>query len=272
MQWSRWDTDDSKSVEVLSYNTRVFNNYAHLNDDYVSSKKMIQWAVDHTADVKCFQEYFNKDGSEVFNVSEQLVKNGLKYFYFKKRFVDKRKGQFGQAIFSKYPIIHSGEISDKDGNFMNSIFADIKMGKDTLRIYCIHLESMAIDEENIVDTDRLKNSYIDTGYRLRNGFIQRSEQINLLIENIESCPHPILVNGDFNELPYSYSYNAIRMQLTNSFEAKGKGFGFTYNGKLFFLRIDQQFFSDHLNIHKFKTHREIKESDHFPISGIYSFK
>ncbi len=271
-QWSNWGDEQADSFEVLSYNARVFNNYAHLNDDYVSSKEMIKWAVGYPAAIKCFQEYYNKDNSEVFNVSQQLVQSGLKHFYFKKRFVDKSNGQFGQAVFSKYPIVGSGEITGENGEFMNAIYADILIKKDTIRVYCIHLESMAINEEDIVDTDRLKNSYIDTGYRLKNGFISRSRQINHLIKSIDTSPHPVIINGDFNEIPYSYSYNVVRRRLKNAFESKGKGFGFTYNGKLFFLRIDQQFYSESLDLLRFSTHRDADESDHFPVSGIYSVK
>jgi endonuclease/exonuclease/phosphatase family metal-dependent hydrolase len=40
--------------------------------------------------------------------------------------------------------------------------------------------------------------------------------------------------------------------------------------KLFFLRIDNQFYDQDLQVHNFKTHREADFSDHFPISATYS--
>ena len=64
----------------------------------------------------------------------------------------------------------------------------------------------------------------------------------------------------------------------NSFEIKGTGFGFTFNGEktnpwLFPLRIDNQFYSDkELSCLQFITDRSIKHSDHFPSIGIYKFK
>ena len=155
--------------------------------------------------------------------------------------------------------------------FLNSIYADVLSGKDTIRIYNTHLESMSINVENVVNTDRLAQSYKDTGYRLRSGFISRSQQINGLVKSIKQCGHKIILCGDLNELPYSYPYFSLRSVLDNSFEKAGNGFGFTFNGKLFFLRIDNQFFSKDINVHKFMTHRNVDYSDHFPLMASYSW-
>ncbi len=269
---SNWDEDEENSFKVLSYNVRVFNNYAHLNEGYTSSKKMISWVMDDDSPIKCFQEFYNQDNSEIFNVTGKLKHSGWKHSHFKIRHQDSRNGQFGQAIFSRYPIVKSGEIKDEDGKFLNSIWSDIIVNEDTLRVYCIHLESMAIDEENVTDAERIQKTYLDTGYRLKSGFIHRSIQVNYLIKSIIDSPYPVIVSGDINEVPYSYAYFRLRQRLNNSFEAKGKGFGFSYNGKLFFLRIDNQFHSDEISIKKFATHRKMKESDHFPISSVYSLE
>jgi endonuclease/exonuclease/phosphatase family metal-dependent hydrolase len=184
---------------------------------------------------------------------------------------DRSGAEFGIAIYSKLPIINTGEIRSESGNFMNSIFADVLLGEDTIRIYNTHLESMSIDEENVVNTDRLAQSYKDTGYRLRRGFISRAQQIKGLIKSIKDCNHKIILCGDLNELPYSYTYFSLRRLLNNAFEKAGNGFGFTYNGKLFFLRIDNQFFSKDINIHKFMTYRNVDFSDHFPLTATYSW-
>jgi len=260
-------------LKVLSYNVRVFNNYSNLsNEKYSSSKKMIGWSVQNDAQVKCFQEYYNNDKSDVFNVKNKLIKAGWKYTHEKIVLRDRARAEFGLAIFSKYRIVKKGEIKNKNGKFLNSIYADVLKGKDTVRIYCTHLESMSINEENVVNTERLAKSYKDTGWRLRSGFVARSEQVQALVDNITKCPYKIILCGDLNELPYSYAYFSLHRKLENAFEEAGRGFGFSYNGKLFFLRIDNQFYSDALKIHNFNTHRDINYSDHFPITASYSWE
>ncbi len=267
---SRNDSDGA--LKVLSYNVRVFNNYTHLrNEEHKSSRKMIAWSVENDAQIKCFQEYYNKDKSTVFDVRNKLTSAGWNQNHFKIVHRDRTKAEFGLAIYSSLPIINRGEIYAESGRFLNAIYADIIHGKDTLRIYNTHLESMSIDVENVVNTDKLAKSYKDLGYRLRNGFVTRAQQTKGLVKSISSCKYKIILCGDLNELPYSYPYFSLRSLLNNAFEKAGNGFGFTYNGKLFFLRIDNQFFSKDIEIHNFSTHRNISYSDHFPLTATYSW-
>lgn len=264
--------DKNGKLKVLSYNVRVFNNYSNLrNENYISSKKMIGWSVENDAQIKCFQEYYNNDKSDIFNVRAQLEKSGWKYHHEKIMLQDKSKAQFGMIIYSKYPIVNTGEISSDEGRFLNSIYADIKINHDTIRVYNTHLESMAINEENVVNTEKLAQSYVDTGNRLKNGFVSRAIQVKALTSDIKRSPFKTILCGDLNEVPYSYAYFSLRNLLDNAFEKAGNGFGFTYNGKLFFLRIDNQFFSDDFTIHSFKTHRNADFSDHFPLTATYSW-
>ncbi len=259
-------------LKVLSYNVRVFNNYATLmNKNFESSKKMVGWSVENDAQIKCFQEYYNNDKSDVFNIKKKLTKAGWPYSHSKIVLRDRSGAEFGLAIFSKYRIVKKGEMKGKNGEFLNSIYVDVVKGKDTLRIYCTHLESMSINEENVLNTDKLAQSYKDTGWRLRSGFVARATQVRALVKNIEDCKHRIVLCGDLNEVPYSFVYYLLHRKLENAFEEAGKGLGFTYNGRLFFLRIDHQFFSDNIKIHNFTTHRNIKYSDHFPLTATYSW-
>lgn len=264
--------DDEGVLKVLSYNVRIFNNYSNLrNEEYISSRKMIGWSVENDAQIKCFQEYYNNDRSDIFDVRNKLTEAGWDQNHCKIVLRDRAKAEFGIAIYSNLPIINTGEIKSDSGDFLNSIFADILIGKDTIRIYNTHLESMSINVENVVNTDKLARSYKDTGYRLRNGFVSRAQQIKGLVASIKSCSYKIILCGDLNELPYSYPYFSLRNLLYNAFEKAGNGFGFTYNGKLFFLRIDNQFFSKDVNIHNFMIHRNIDFSDHFPLTASYSW-
>jgi endonuclease/exonuclease/phosphatase family metal-dependent hydrolase len=90
------------------------------------------------------------------------------------------------------------------------------------------------------------------------------------MEHLSESNNPVILCGDLNDIPYSYAYHEINSDLNNSFVQAGRGFGFTFNGKMFFLRIDHQFFNKDFKINSFTTHREMKLSDHFPVTGKYS--
>ncbi|NJK84303.1 MAG: hypothetical protein HC912_11470 [Saprospiraceae bacterium] len=94
--------------------------------------------------------------------------------------------------------------------------------------------------------------------------------MTLLLQNyILNSPYPVVICGDFNEMPYSYAYMRLRRHLHDAFSYAGRGFGFSYNGRLFFLRIDYQLFSEGLRASAFRTRRDITYSDHFPLEATY---
>src|SRR5690606_8591648 len=92
-----------------------------------------------------------------------------------------------------------------------------------------------------------------------------------LIDHIKKCPYRFIVVCDFNEMIYGNNYFKFKKVARNAFEAGGSGFGFTYNGWLFFLRIDHQFFSPGLEGINFEVIDKIRSSDHLPVKGYYRF-
>ncbi|MCG8322746.1 MAG: endonuclease/exonuclease/phosphatase family protein [Cytophagales bacterium] len=262
-----------QGISVLSYNVRVFNVYKHLNNNFASSKKMIDWVRQDTSAIKCFQEFHNQKNSPIFNTVD-IISNGGEYeSYVKPQVINHKGDEFGLAIFSKYPVINKGMVVFEQSDSNNSaIYADVVYGHDTIRIYNAHLESMSINENSILSRAGLSNELDNLMERLREGMTVRANQVNDLMRHIENSPYHVILCCDLNELPYSYVYGHIKKKLANSFEKGGKGFGFSYNGKIPFLRIDNQFFSSGLEVLKYKTSRKANYSDHYPIKCVYGIK
>jgi endonuclease/exonuclease/phosphatase family metal-dependent hydrolase len=260
--------EGQKRISVLNYNVRVFNTYAYLQNKNTPGKSMINWLADAEADIKCLQEFYNDNTSDVFNTVDKLSGKTHQQVIVKAAFVNRIGAQFGLAIFSRYPIVDSGDVNLDDVPHQHAIFADIDVGEDTIRVYNIHLQSMSIDESKIGDFEQ--ENYLNIAKKLKFGFIERAKQVDNLVKHINGSPHPVIVCGDFNDLPYSYTYLTLKEHLSNAFEEAGNGFGFSYNGRLFFLRIDNQFYSDQLKPVLYHTHREVPYSDHFPIKTEYT--
>lgn len=265
-------SNSDNALKVLSQNAEVFNLYKYDQKvDTVLSERSINWLVDYEADVKCVQEYYCHSGSTVFNVPNQMNTRGYSHYVEKIILRNTHGGKFGLAIFSKYPIVNSGEIRDERGNYQKAHYADIQLPDNSVvRIYNVHLQSMAIDEDSIFESQSIRESYNYTSMKLKDGFSRRAQQVDHLIKSVSNCPYPVILCGDLNEVPYSYVYFRLKKSLQSSFEAAGNGFGYSYNGRLFFLRIDHQFYSDKLQALDFKTLRSVKFSDHFPIVGSYT--
>lgn len=239
---------------LLSYNVKWFTEAKAENYDEV-----IDWIVDQQADFLCFQEYYAQRG-----ISNRIKGRGG---YFDATDAER----FNVAFFSKYPILKSGLLFGKE-KLNNVLFADVKLKDDTLRIYSLHLESMGINPEKLQDGEGIRNEYDDVKFRILKGSRARAEQIDALLEHIDASPYPVLIAGDFNDVPYSFNYFKLRDRLTNAFEEGGDGFGVTYNGEIPFLRIDNQFFGDGIELLRFETLNEVEFSDHFPLIGKYRLK
>lgn len=257
------------SIQVLSYNAHLFD-YKRRVDGGSFDPNVFKWIQEHPADVKVFQEFYNDRTSVSRNALQILGEDvGLESSY---HVIDGNKDRrsYGLAIFSKYPIINEGKVFDNNKT-NGAIFADILVDRDTVRIYNAHLESMKINSEGLEDLDGVRDNYRQTLGKLHRGSLARSRQLKVLAEHIKFSPHPIILMGDLNEVPYSYTYFKLSETLKNAFEEAGRGFGFTYNRILFFLRIDHIFSSSELKALEFKTHREVDYSDHYPISASFQF-
>ena len=258
-------------VKVLSYNIHVFNIYDPESVFNEIPQKMAGWIQAAGCDIICLQEFYSEPDSPARNTISMINREKTYNIYNLPVFTNRIGAQFGNIIFSRYPIVRRGQVEFAGHSQNQAIFADLLIDTDTVRVYNLHLQSMHINEKEMMNYEGdIEEEVRDLAGRLKFGFIQRSLQIRTIREHILSCPYQVIVCGDFNDIPYSYAYHELKDILHNSFTESGSGFGFTYNGKLPFLRIDNQFHSNGIKSHSLKTVQAIKYSDHYPLIGTYS--
>ncbi|WP_143961793.1 endonuclease/exonuclease/phosphatase family protein [Litoribacter populi] len=263
--------EDAEGLSVMSYNVRLFNLGIAQDDKKSFTKNSIQWAREFPADIKCFQEFYQNYTIPTYNSIKQISQDGTFEYKYEIMEGDAKRNSYGLATFSRYPIINSGKVFQNRWT-NGAIFTDIKINQDTIRVYNTHLESMNIKADDLNNVDGIKENYRDTFRKLKNGTEIRASQVQVLQEHISNSPHPVIVAGDFNDLPYSFTYQTLKKELLNAFEEGGRGFGFTFNRVLFFLRIDNIFYSPIFQIKDFNTHREVDYSDHYPVSAVFSWE
>ena len=102
--------------------------------------------------------------------------------------------------------------------------------------------------------------------KMQAAVLKREEQAIVLAEHIKSSPHKVIVCGDLNDPPASYSYHKISCKLKDSFRESGKGSGKTYHHSSYpDFRIDNIFHSKELKSFGHTVSTEIEISDHYPI-------
>jgi endonuclease/exonuclease/phosphatase family metal-dependent hydrolase len=251
-----------KDFSVMSYNVRLFNVFKWLDRDDIPSN--IKAFIDEKdPDILCIQEYSNSAHLD------------LKVYPHRYIFIEGNQIKTGQAIFSKFPIIYQGNMIFPNSD-NNVIYADIKRGKDVIRVYNMHLQSIKISPDvsdiskNIDNVNQQKSQLIYT--RISKGFRQQQEQAEIFKENMKQCTNPIIICGDMNNSPFSYVYRNIKGKLRDSFEEAGEGFGATYKFRYYPARIDYIFADSKMKVKKFESFPDFENSDHYPIMTILSME
>jgi endonuclease/exonuclease/phosphatase family metal-dependent hydrolase len=233
-----------------------------------------------TPDILCIQDYYNgpRQRADFADTICRLI--GYKYRSIELMNNNNQGFPYGLAIFSKYPLFNPQKIEFPNSkvNFCQS--GDVKIGKDTIRIINMHLESIKFGKEdytfvNEVTNAQAANEKFKKGFlaivgKMKSAYLKRAPQIDVVAKFVQSSPYPVILTGDFNDTPVSYSYRQIANELDDTFVEAGKGLGQTHSQIISMLRIDYIFHSE-----KFKTieHRTIDKdySDHFPVVARFEF-
>ena len=224
-------------LRIMSYNTHYFGPNASKQQAIL---KLIQEQEPH---ILCVQEFSGQQPQQR-QKAEQFLKEKLQLSH------QIQGGKSSLGIYSRYPIINSGLIPFP-ASANAALFADIKTPKNTLRIYCLHLQSIQLgkDVDSLLHKDQLskidqaptRNKYRNIGSKLKRAFVQRADQTQILKAHFQSSPYPIIIAGDLNDVPSSYAYRQIKGPYQDGFLLGSWGLGTTYAGPLPFLRIDYIF-------------------------------
>lgn len=272
------------ALRFMSWNVAQFDILNYKKDPSIHNK-MIDLINEYQPDIACFQEMVA--GDSIIDLNNKYYRRFAFYsvqdFELSLHFADEyysynwkenylSSQHFGIIIFSKYPIINRHTITTYPNEY-NAIFqyVDIVKDGDTLRVINIHLQSLKfspvnmqyIDKPSIKsETDIEKSKNIIGKFKV--GFLKRQAQADRVREEIIKSPYPVIVCGDFNDVPNSYAYETIGNGLQNAFEKKGIGLGRTFSGIAPTLRIDNIFVDPQYQVNQFIRIPK-KLSDHFPI-------
>lgn len=174
------------------------------------------------------------------------------------------------AILSRFPIVDRGSIDF--GTVVNScVWADIDLTLDTIRVYSFHLSSNQIsrDTKKVLKDGDLQTEKTWRGIgtileKFRTSHLNRRDQAIRIKAHAQQSPHPVVLCGDMNDTPISYTYEVMAEDMQDSFVAKGRGLGTSYTGLLPLLRIDYVFADPMITVTSHDVVHEVR-SDHYPV-------
>jgi endonuclease/exonuclease/phosphatase family metal-dependent hydrolase len=263
-------SNDSTQIKIFTYNVQIFNNYK-LSGEKIGRDSIIRFANSKEPDIICFQEFVTQsqvEGETEAHTDELLEQTPFKHIFYTLA-TSSSKRQFGIATYSKYPIVRKGSINF-DKSYNSCIYSDMLIHGDTIRLYNVHLQSISLKKNySLMDSlvyinAKRMDEVKDISGRLKQGFIRRALQVDAVKNHIESSPYPVIVCGDFNDTPVSYSYKQLLGDKYDSFCEVGSGLGKTYRGNLPSYRIDYVFHDENFSAISYSTPKVLL-SDHFPV-------
>jgi len=269
-------SDGGAEITLLSYNVRAFGMF-ETRAFGSAQEKIFELIRQKDPDVVCFQEFYVNDKKGLTLKKIDSLLPGLPYHHV----VWLSKGEhrrYGIATFSRYPIVRKGRVVF-ERTYNASVFSDFLIDKQRVRVFNNHLQSIRFNRSNYQfitnqsqydDSEKLK-ALQDISFRLRDAFIKRSQQAEEISTHIRRSPFPVLVCGDFNDTPLSYTYKTMRHQLMDAFVEAGSGMGITYKGQFPSFRIDYVFYDSAFRIRHYEVDHK-RYSDHYPVMAHFSLK
>lgn len=267
------------TLRVLHWNVSNWDHRNYRNENSFRDK-MLDLVKEQQADVLCFEEFYEptlpiqertkrKREPERSNIKD-FISMGYPNYYFIPS-TDHQSGyQSGIAIFSKYPMSNSVNYpftEEKPGEHL--LQTDIYVPGKIFRVMTTHLQSVRFDGSdydnfNLIKTGKNPKLHGSRTLisKLKRGYQFRYEQAVLVNAKISESPYPVILTGDFNDVPNSSTYFKIKNNLQDAFLKKGTFIGRTFRFLSPTLRIDYILADKSFKVNRFKR-LTVPYSDHY---------
>lgn len=272
-------------LKVMTYNVLGFSKESEV-PDMTTAQLVARLADSARVDILCMQE-FKYTEKNITTFADEAPRLKYHVFHNMDKHITNNSGQ-GIVIMSAYPIVRH-DIVDCDSTFMRSLWADVRIGTDTVRVVANHLQSTSITKEDRAHTltpqivaDSMREERLsELAGRLAKNYAIRANQADSLAQFVAASPYPTIVCGDFNDTPISYVYHRVAKNMTDSFVLREEGKNATFDGFLNIFRIDYIFVGEGAQPDKKRKKDDIDEaggliprtyispdvhySDHYPV-------
>ena len=250
-------------VKVMSYNVFSLSTWT----DTSQPSEILRYIAGQDPDILCMQE--SVASGPKAELMDSVLRATMPYG---------DNGQNGTlAIYSRYPIVGKERIDyhTEGSNMSMAYFVETAPG-DTTIVINNYFEVTGISLEQrtqfkaMLRGDLEKDSAEVETRQLWGSLAQsaavRAPQADAVARYVEShAGRSIILMGDFNDSPLSYTHHRLSDELSDCYVAAGNGPGISYHYNAFYVRIDNIMCSDHWMPYECRVDNSTKASDHYPI-------
>ena len=260
---------------ILTYNTFHFVDVeGELLNDKIDYNRTLQNIINADADIVAIQEksYLEfKENKRLKFTAEQVEQINKLYPYQ----IHKSYG----PILSKYPVRLLSDTTYTKTAFTSVYEVDIEGRKVT--IINNHLQSIGFtkDDKDLYVELTTKPDSIEgkiggakqLTHKLLDAFQQRALQVEAVDSLARSMGGNIILCGDINDTPNSYSYHVLTHNRRDAYHDLGSGAGFTYMANRMWVRIDYLLYEGDMDARYINVIKK-RSSDHYPVYAEFEWK
>ena len=260
---------------ILTYNTFHFVDVeGELLNDKIDYNRTLQNIINADADIVAIQEksYLEfKENKRLKFTAEQVEQINKLYPYQ----IHKGRG----PILSKYPVRLLSDTTYTKTAFTSVYEVDIEGRKVT--IINNHLQSIGFtkDDKDLYVELTTKPDSIEgkiggakqLTHKLLDAFQQRALQVEAVDSLARSIGGNIILCGDINDTPTSYSYHVLTRNRRDAYHDLGSGAGFTYMANRMWVRIDYLLYEGDMDARYINVIKK-RSSDHYPVYAEFEWK
>lgn len=255
------------AIKVLSYNVWLFAGW-EVNDSTASP--ILDYICQSGADIVCLQE------ATACEIGQERIDAALNPVYAYHDTLAISPSADVVAVYTRYPIVGKERVPIvSKGNICGAF--RLKVGADTVLVLNAHLETTGLSYKeketfgHIVRGDLTADSASHSSRRLADKLgrasRRRASQAEVVADYVRRHKGtPVILCGDFNDGPISYTHHTIACELTDCYVATGNGPGFSYHASHLAVRIDNIMCSNHFVPYECRVDRSIDTSDHYPMT------
>lgn len=263
----------SKTFKMVTFNCLHMADY---KNQKAKRSRSMDFLINSGADFICLQELFNFTPKHAITASQGQVDTLLSLYPYQSK-----SGAVEVEFLSKFPFEKLNLRKDHNVKYFNWEVYRLTIDGDPLTVVNMHLNSFLLSEKerNIITEladkggaeQSIKEMETTVMEKMKKAFRQRAAASAEIAEAIKDIEGPIIVCGDFNDVPNSWAYNNfINTGFHDAYAETGFGHLITYNEHLMYFHIDQILYRGPLKpIYVKKGH--IDSSDHYPLMAEFSF-
>lgn len=275
LKGSKKPTPGAQTFTVMTYN--ILHGW-DLENKSPDGNRTIEYIINSGVDIVCVQELIKLSDEEVPNLTPELEARLRKAYPF-----IVGSPSLDMKVLSKYPVVYekAGEYIDGEFDPRRFTFYKVNINGHELKLIDVHLMSFALTSSDrkiitgmgsVSGVKRSINIFRgDVRHKLSRGFKKRKKDARILRNTIDRMDGPMIICGDFNDVPESYAYRLLKGDdLRDAYAETGFGPLITYNKHAFWFHLDQILYGGGLKALSVKK-GTLKSSDHYPLIAEFEF-